>query len=115
MRTLLYLVIALEERGDLKGAERVARELVLADPSNEHLVELAHALRIKSHWSMLPMWPMLKFGWGGSIGIWLISIFTLRVVAQRYPELSAPLTVIFLIYVVYSWTWPSILKRLVRA
>ena len=115
MRTLLYLVIALEERGDLKGAERVARELVLADPSNEHLVELAHALRIKAHWSMLPMWPMMKFGWGGSIGIWLISIFTLRVVAQRYPELSAPLTVIFIIYVVYSWTWPSILRRLIRA
>ena len=115
MRTLLFVVIALEERGDVKGAERVARELVLADPSNEHLVELAHALRVKGHWTMLPMWPMLRFGWGGSIGIWLISIFVLRVVGQQYPELAVPLTVVFLVYVVYSWTWPPILKRLIRS
>ncbi|HET9942507.1 MAG TPA: tetratricopeptide repeat protein, partial [Terriglobia bacterium] len=47
LRTLLLVIVALEERGDIKAAERLSRELVQANPSNEALVEMAHAFRIK--------------------------------------------------------------------
>ena len=69
--TLLLIVIALEQRGDRSEALSIARELLRAQPDNEELVDLVKQLRLVTHWSMLPLWPVLRFGWAGSVGIWL--------------------------------------------
>jgi hypothetical protein len=112
LRTLLLLVVALEERGDIRSASRVSQELVRAEPGNEHFVEMAREFRIQSHWSMLPMWPMQRWGWGASAAIWLAAVFGLRALRAVNTTLASIFTVVFVLYVIYSWTWSRILRRL---
>ena len=115
IQTLLLVVVALQQRGDLKNARRISRELVLAQPDNAHLVNLAREMKISTHWSMLPLWPLQRYGWGASVAMWLLAVFGLRAIGRTNPALGGVLSVIVLIYVVYSWTWPAILRRLIRA
>lgn len=115
IQTLLLVIVALQQRGDIKSARRISRELVLVQPDNASLVNLARELKIASHWSMLPLWPMQRYGWGASVALWLLAVFGLKAVRQSNPALAGVLTVIFLIYVVYSWVWPPLLRRLMRA
>jgi tetratricopeptide (TPR) repeat protein len=112
LRTLLLLVVALEERGDIRSASRVSQELVRADPGNESFVEMAREFRLQSHWSMLPMWPMQRWGWGASAAIWLAAVLGLRAVDRINDTLGTILTVVFVLYVIYTWTWSKILRRL---
>jgi tetratricopeptide (TPR) repeat protein len=65
------LVMALLNSGRVSEAHRVAQGAMRADPANENLVELVRELRIQNHWSMKPLWPLQKWGWGASIGMWL--------------------------------------------
>lgn len=116
-QTTIRVVQMLLDQGKNKEAYALARELVVLDPSNEELVELAASLRRMSHWSLLPLWPMQKWGWAGSVGIWLIAIGIINSGLLDDPPLDAykgPFTMAILIYVVYSWVWPPILKRILR-
>lgn len=115
MRTLVLVVIALQQRGDLREARRVAQELVRAQPDNEQLVDLARSLTVQAHWSMLPLWPMQKWGWGASFALWLIAIVGIRALGKVNDTAGGVFAIVFLIYVVYSWVWPPILRRLLRA
>jgi hypothetical protein len=115
MRTLVLVVIALQQRGNAREARRVAQELVRAQPDNEQLVGLARSLTVQAHWSMLPLWPMQKWGWGASFALWLIAIVGIRTLDQVDDRAAGVFAIVFLIYVVYSWVWPPILRRLLRA
>lgn len=114
IRTLVLVVVALDQRGDVKGASQVARELVRAQPDNEHLVDLARQLKIKSHWTMLPMWPMQKWGWGASFAIWIIALVGTRTLNKVNPTAGAIFVGMVIVYVIYSWVWPPLLRRLVK-
>lgn len=114
IRTLLLVVVALEQRGDIRGASQVARELVGAQPDNERLVAVARELKIKAHWSLLPLWPIQKWGWGASFGIWLFTIVVSRTLGKANPAAAGVFVGVMLTYVVYSWVWPSLLRRLVK-
>jgi tetratricopeptide (TPR) repeat protein len=111
IRTLLLVVVALEQRGDVRGAKQVAQELVLAQPNNERLVAIARDLKLKAHWSMLPLWPIQKWGWGASFGIWLFTIVASRALDKTHPEAASVFLGVMLTYVVYSWVWPPLLRR----
>lgn len=113
VRTLVLVVIALQQRGDLRSARRVAQELVLAQPDNEQLVEIARVLTVNAHWSMLPLWPMQKWGWGASFALWLFAIIGVRAIGQYDEAAAGVFAIVMLVYVVYSWVWPPILKRLI--
>ncbi|MEM8983969.1 MAG: tetratricopeptide repeat protein [Pseudomonadota bacterium] len=115
MQTTIRLVQHLIEQGRHEEAYQLSRELVLADPANESLVELASELRRANHWSMRPLWPLQRFGWAGSIGIWFAAVVLFRSgVLDDTPTLATVLVTVLLIYVVYSWVWPPLLKRLLR-
>jgi len=113
--TLLLIVIALQQRGDRSEALSIARELLRAQPDNEELVDLVKQLRLVTHWSMLPLWPVVRFGWGGSVGIWLIAVIGLSALRRADPALAGTLGIALLVYVAYSWIWPPLLRRLMRA
>lgn len=113
VRTLVLVAIALQQRGDLRGARRVAQELVRAQPDNEGLVEFARALTVSAHWSMRPLWPMQKWGWGASFALWLFAIVGVRVIGQYDQAAAGIFAIVMLLYVIYSWVWPPILKRLI--
>ena len=118
MQTTLRVVQLLIAEGRHDEAYALTRELVQMDPSNQALVQLATDLKVSSHWSMKPMWPMRKWGWGGSIAIWLIVVALVRIPVLEsvgLQDFTGPIVAVFLVYVVYSWVWPWLFKRIVGA
>ena len=115
IRTLLLVVVALEQRGDRREALSIARELLRAQPDNESIVDMVKQLRLVTHWSMLPLWPVVRFGWSGSVAIWLLAAVGLSTLRRSDAELAGAIGLVVLAYVAYSWIWPPILKRLLRA
>jgi predicted Zn-dependent protease len=107
------LVIALLEGGRVNEAHRVARGALQADPSNQHLVEMVRELKAQNHWSMKPLWPMQRWGWGGAIGMWIGAIVVMRILERSAPEAYPPFAILWLLYAIYSWVWPSIIRKLV--
>ena len=117
MQTTLTVIQLLMSRGRNREAYGLARELVALQPDSEHLVELAQELRYASHWSLLPLWPMQKWGWGGSIAIWIAVVALFRSgVLDGTPlgPYAGVLVAVVIGYVIYSWVWPPILRRLLR-
>jgi tetratricopeptide (TPR) repeat protein len=111
--TIRLVVVALVQGGDYSGARRLSQELVRHDPKSESIVELARTLRIEDHWSMLPLWPLRRYGWGASAILWLAGVLGTRALSDVNPTVAAVYVTAFLIYVVYSWVWPPLLRRLV--
>ena len=109
-QSTVLLVQRLIDLGKNDQAYELSRTLVVSQPDNPYLVEMADALRHASHWSMKPLWPMQKWGWGGSIAIWFGAVLLLR--SDFLPEYQGYIAVALIVYVVYSWVWPPILKRL---
>lgn len=114
LRTLVLVVVALDHRGDIRGAKQVAQELVRAQPDNEQLVDIARQLKIKGHWSMLPLWPIQQWGWGASFGIWILVIVISRALGKVNPAAAGAFVAVMLGYVLYSWVWPPLLRRLIK-
>ena len=103
------LVQVLLRDGRYDEAARLARQMLHANPQNEHLLELVMETRRASHWSMWLLRPFMRFGWGASAAAW----FAFVIISQTLSGAAAKVFItVFLIYVVYSWLWPPILKRL---
>lgn len=113
-QTLVLVVVALQTRGQTREAKRVAQELVRSHPDNEGLVDMARQLNIATHWSLLPLWPLQRWGWGASFAIWILFLIGSRALSSMDPVLGGTFTVLGLIYVVYSWVWPPLLRRLLK-
>jgi tetratricopeptide (TPR) repeat protein len=111
LRTLLLVTIALHDRGDYNGASRIAQELVRAQPDNADIVQLAAELKATTHWSLLPLWPLRRWGWGGSIALWLLGIVAVQTLARSNSVAAGILGFCILGYALYSWVWPPILRR----
>ncbi len=113
VRTALALIIAMQDSGDVRGALRVAKELLRSQPDNEQFVQIVRELKSVGHWSLLPLYPMVKWGWGGAIAVWFVGIVGLRALSQvASPTVVGILTVVWLLYVIYSWVWPPLLKKI---
>jgi len=112
MSAVHALVIALLDSGRVSEAHRVAQGALRADPANEHLVTMVRELRVQNHWSMKPLWPMQKWGWGGSAGMWIGAIVVMRGLERSAPDLYGPFVFTWLAYAIYSWVWPSFLRRI---
>jgi tetratricopeptide (TPR) repeat protein len=112
VRSALALVIALSANGNDRGALRVAQELLRQQPNAGHLVTLVRSLKMRTHWTMLPLYPMQRWGWNAAIAITIVGIVGLRVAEQTFSSpLVETLTWIWLAYVIYSWVWPRVLRR----
>lgn len=111
LQTMALIMVALEDRGDHRAALRIAQEMVRAQPDNRAIIEAAAEMKALTHWSMLPLWPMQRWGWAASIALWFMMIVTIRVLGPVSPGAVGILAICFLAYVVYSWVWPPILRR----
>jgi tetratricopeptide (TPR) repeat protein len=113
-QSLLALVVDLDQRGDSRAALRVAQQLLAMRPDSEHFVNLVRALKRRNHWSLLPLYPMNRWGWGGAAAVTAIGILSVRIAAKTLsPAAAGTITLIWLGYVVYSWVWPPILRKLI--
>jgi len=106
------LVVALVDAGRISEAHRIARSALRGDPANLHLVSLVRELHIQNHWSMKPLWPLQKWGWGASAAMWLGGIVVIRGLSQSAPELATPVAFLWLGYCIYSWVWPPLIRRI---
>jgi predicted Zn-dependent protease len=106
------LVVALVDSGRIDEAHRIVQGAMRADPANEHLVTLVRELRIQNHWTMKPLWPLQKWGWGASAGMWIGAFFVSNFLRKSAPELYFPFVIFWLAYAVYSWVWPPFLRRI---
>jgi predicted Zn-dependent protease len=106
------LVVALVDSGRIDEAHRIAQGAMRADPANENLVTLVRELRIQNHWSMKPLWPLQKWGWGASAAMWVGGIVVARYLQHSAPPYYAPFVFTWLAYAVYSWVWPPLLRRI---
>ena len=114
-RTLLMLVVALSEQGKSRDALPVAQELLRADPTDNDVLQAVIDLRAVTHWTMAPLWPMRRFGWIGSAGLWVVVVMIVIFVLPSLPDaVSVAFTISVLAYVVYSWVYPGILRRLLN-
>ena len=98
-----------------KEALELAQELIRVDPSNQAWVEAIVDLKAATHWSMVPLWPMVRFGWAGSAAIWVAWILLYRLLPNTpLAPYTGVIVVGFLAYIIYSWTWPHLLKKILR-
>ncbi|MEU4220851.1 tetratricopeptide repeat protein [Actinoplanes sp. NPDC026623] len=109
-------------RGDDREAERISREFgasiaVRADPEAHAGTERPARdavldTRLESHPLMIPLWPLRRFDPLYSWLAWIVTMLTLRAA-----DLTAPLLVLaplWLLYCLYSWVVPPLLRRWLR-
>ena len=94
-------------------AERLAKETLAAQPDNDTLVEVVQDLRVHNHWSMKPLAPFQRYGWGASIAWWFAVTLLYRLLPDDFAGTSL-IVFSLLAFVIYSWTWPPLLQFLVR-
>lgn len=112
--TLSLVVVALSQAGRSREALRGAKELLRMQPDDPNWLENVRRLRFATHWSMLPLWPLHRYGWSASIAVWLGGIVLVNVLGRTEPSLAGTLSWVILGYAAYSWVWPPILRRLLR-
>jgi len=113
--TAAALMASLAERRRHREALSVAQALLRVHPDSQELVDAVIDLRLRTHWSTWPLWPMLRFGWLGAAGTWLVLVAILTVLGARLPPAwGVGLTSVALAYVAYSWIYPPLLRRWLR-
>ncbi len=82
------------------------------DPGDAGVRELGWQAKYLRHPLMRPLWFVDKFGPGKIWLAWLVVFFTLRSAGAE--EVAAVLALAYLVFVVYSWVVPPILRRRYR-
>lgn len=109
--TAHMLITHLVSRGQYRAAKRIAIELLKLNPSSPEVLSLVVELETISHWSLLPLWPLQRWGWGASIGLWVLTLVLIKVTGQYAPQAVGPVSFALIGYCIYSWIYPPLLKR----
>lgn len=109
--TLALMVAALAQAGRYREALQGGRQLLRFQPDDPRWLSMTRELLIQTHWSMLPLWPLQRFGWSASIAMWIGGILLARLLGQVWPALAGPFTTAVLGYALYSWIWPPLIRR----
>ncbi|AVT33964.1 hypothetical protein C6361_36100 [Plantactinospora sp. BC1] len=99
-------------RGRLGTAYEGYRQAAASMPTEQTFAESALELRIAQHPLMLPVRPVLRFG---PLKVWLAAIaviFGLRAVGL--PGFAAVVGLLWLVFCVYSWVVPPLVRRWLR-
>ena len=101
--------IGLAAQGRATGAERFLSGAARLDPANNDFAELALEARLATHWLMIPLWPIVRFG---NVPVWMAAIVILLTLSQFAPkQLLTFFSLFYLVFVVYSWVVPPLLRR----
>ena len=112
LRAGLTLVMALQERGRRKEALLVSQELLRAQPDNPQLLENVKILKAATHWSMLPLYPIQRWGWPAVFVLWAVFALGLpRIAPGLPPDVTLGITILWIAYAIYSWVWPPFLQK----
>lgn len=113
-RTLRLVTVSLVHSGRSRQALRLAQELLRGQPNDAGLLKLVKTLSYSNHWSMLPLLPLRKWGWAASAGTWVLMLVVVKALQRWAPAQVMPVSLFWLAFVVYSWVWPTMLKKILR-
>lgn len=96
-------------RGQVVAADRSFGKAVRLNPGQKELARSARATRTYAHWLLLPLRPLYRFG---TVPVWLFAIVTILVLrALGLEQAVIVFSIIYFVFVVYSWVVPPLLKR----
>jgi predicted Zn-dependent protease len=112
VRSAIALAVTLSQRGNNRGALRIAQELLRQQPDSPQALALVRELKAVTHWSLLPLYPLQRWGWTGAVVVTVVGITAVRLSERTLPPaVAGTLVCLWLAYVIYSWTWPRLLRR----
>jgi hypothetical protein len=92
----------------------LSQELLRNDPDDDALERVVINLRVCTHWFAAPAYPVLRWGWAGVAAMWAIGVGGVLVLSHVAPALVGAAGVLYLAWVVHSWTFQPILRRWIR-
>lgn len=107
-RTLLAVLV---DNNRYREALLVGQQLLRVEPDDRDLVDGVIELRAHTHWLAIPAWPMTRWGWAGAAGVWVGAILSLSVLRRVSEVWAAIFGAVYVVYVIYSWTYGSLLRR----
>ncbi|WAS97911.1 tetratricopeptide repeat protein [Nannocystis punicea] len=108
-------MLVLGERGHHRQALEIGRQLLRRSPDDRELVDAVIEQRLASHWSMIPLWPLLRGGWVASAILWAVAVFGLILLRPFVSELALlGFAVLYLALMLYSYVGPPLLRRWLR-
>lgn len=109
------IVAVLQSKRRYREAMEVMRRILHAHPDDKDVVEALIDLRTLSHWSTAPLWPLIRYGWAGSAVLWGIAVAGLVLGRRFAPEATPIILAAYVVFVFYSWLYPPMLKRWLKA
>lgn len=109
------LMVSLVERRRYAEALALAQQLLRIFPADENLLELIVELRVATHWLAWPLWPMQRFGWGGSVAVWIGAVVVIRVLGRTPGPVAGAFAGGYLLWVIYTWSYRPLMTRWIRA
>jgi predicted Zn-dependent protease len=100
---------ALAAQGKVYSANRHFQSAARLDPTDKTVTGSTRQSRLQTHWLLIPLWPAQRFG---PVAIWIaaiVIIFSLN--ALDLNKIANGFTLVYIIWVVYSWVVPPLLKR----
>lgn len=108
-------IVVLQSQNRPREVLEIGRQLLRAIPADGDLVDVLVEARLQSHWTMKPLWPFMRFGWGGSIAVWVAGGLGLRALAKVADKgVVGIASALYFLFIAYSWVWPPILRRWLR-
>jgi predicted Zn-dependent protease len=96
-------------RGQIRNAYAGYRKAAAEMPTEQSFAESAVELQIAQHPLMAPLRPVLRFGTWKTWGAVVALIFGLRML--RLPALAGLVGLAWLVFCVYSWVVPPLVRR----
>ncbi|MEW5986407.1 MAG: tetratricopeptide repeat protein [Chloroflexota bacterium] len=102
------LGVSLAAEGRVGDADVYLRTAARLDPLNEAITSTTRHSRLIAHWLLWPLRPVQRFG---PMKIWLAAIVVIFGLWELgFAKLTTTLATVYLVYCVYSWVAPPLLK-----
>jgi tetratricopeptide (TPR) repeat protein len=112
---LNMLLIQLISKNKYRAAQVLAQTLLRKNPNDHGLIKTIISLRTSTHWSAIPLWPITRFGWMGSIGMWGLFVVLLTLNKQINHPAFGYVVWGYLAWCVYSWIHEPIFTRIFKS
>ena len=111
---LSLLLVQLIAKRKYRAAQVLAQTLLRRNPNENDLIETIISLRTSTHWSAIPLWPITRFGWMGSIGMWGLFVILITLNKQINHPAFGYVVWGYLAWCVYSWIQEPIFTRIFK-
>lgn len=103
---------AMFQQGQVGDGSRHLVHAARLEPDDSDLVDAAREARVASHWLLLPLWPIQRYG---QVTLWLLaSAAILGLYLAGSPLAALAFSLGYLTYCVYTWIMPPLVTRWTR-